>query len=93
MAYDQIRTYGMNKRIGHLSFLENQNMTGYKPYSKQLASIIDEVSKIMSIHTQNLSNRIYAKNQFPIVNEYKLISIRSLKLSRRASSVFRWMIT
>lgn len=49
MAYDQIRTYGMNKRIGHLSFLENQNMSGYKPYSKHLASIIDEVSNISSI--------------------------------------------
>lgn len=63
MAYDQIRTYGMNKRIGHLSFLENQNMSGYKPYSKHLASIIDEEARALVSNAYRHTESVLLNNR------------------------------
>lgn len=44
LAYNQIRSFGMNERVGYISFPENDNGEfGMKPYSKRLAATIDEV--------------------------------------------------
>ena len=47
MAYAQIRSYGMNERVGHLSFpSDEETEMGTKPFSQKLAHVIDEVQKI-----------------------------------------------
>lgn len=45
LAYKQIRQFGMNERIGLVSFADTDGaeFSGEKPYSKQTAAIIDEV--------------------------------------------------
>lgn len=43
MAYDQIRSFGMNDTIGMLSFPSESETSFTKPYSKQLQATIDEV--------------------------------------------------
>lgn len=44
MAYNQICCYGMNEKIGLLSFPSETSETKYtKPYSRKLQGIIDEV--------------------------------------------------
>jgi spastic paraplegia protein 7 len=55
IAYAQIRTYGMNERIGHLSFDDEQLGPGSKkPFSKQLAALMDDEAR-------RLVARAYAK--------------------------------
>ena len=47
MAYAQVRIMGMNDRVGQLSFPPNEDGEfGSKPFSKKLASIMDEVRHI-----------------------------------------------
>lgn len=46
IAYAQIRQYGMNDRIGLVSFPDdNENSQGEKPYSKHLQNMIDEEAR------------------------------------------------
>jgi len=48
MAYAQISTYGMNERVGHVSFpTENEGPVGTKPYSQRLAATMDEEARRM----------------------------------------------
>lgn len=59
MAYAQIRSYGMNARIGPLSFPEDsESNTGTKPFSNKLAGMIDEEARMMVnqafLHTQKV---------------------------------------
>lgn len=59
MAYDQIRSYGMNEKIGCLSFpSEADSNVGTKPYSKSLAAVIDEV-RLFSSHLLPRSHSVY----------------------------------
>ena len=52
LAYNQIRDFGMNDRLGHVSFPEGEDTQyGAKPYSQKVASLIDEVSaKVIQGH-------------------------------------------
>ena len=44
MAYAQISQYGMNDKVGNVSFPEGDSRElGKKPYSKRLQHIIDQV--------------------------------------------------
>lgn len=46
MAYSMITIYGMNDRIGHLSFYDaNRSEFASKPYSEETARIVDEEAK------------------------------------------------
>ncbi|GAB1599223.1 paraplegin-like isoform X1 [Argonauta hians] len=46
LAYDQIQSYGMNKRVGYLSYpSEQERGTKTKPYSKKMATMIDEEAR------------------------------------------------
>lgn len=47
MAYDQIKSFGMSPKIGHLSFPSNEESPGLKPYSQRLAATIDEVTSLL----------------------------------------------
>jgi cell division protease FtsH len=50
MAYDMVTIYGMNDKIGQVSFYDPQREFGFtKPYSEKTAEVIDdEVRKIIS---------------------------------------------
>jgi len=50
MAYDMVTLYGMNEKIGNVSFYDPQKEYGFtKPYSEKTAEVIDdEVRKIIS---------------------------------------------
>ncbi|BFY98928.1 hypothetical protein BsWGS_01968 [Bradybaena similaris] len=58
MAYDQIRSFGMNARIGHLSFPQDDEKQASKPYSEKLAYLIDEEARMLVatafVHTQSV---------------------------------------
>uniref|UniRef100_A0A0B7A7D2 AAA+ ATPase domain-containing protein n=1 Tax=Arion vulgaris TaxID=1028688 RepID=A0A0B7A7D2_9EUPU len=58
MAYDQICSFGMNARIGHLSFPKDEESSGTKPYSQKLAAAIDEEARMLVtrafLHTQSV---------------------------------------
>lgn len=41
MAYDMVAVYGMNEKVGKISFNHNNNETFVKPYSDQTAQLID----------------------------------------------------
>ncbi|KAK7505199.1 hypothetical protein BaRGS_00003361, partial [Batillaria attramentaria] len=47
MAYDQIRSYGMNERLGHLSFPADSEGSVTKPYSRKLQATIDEEAQAL----------------------------------------------
>lgn len=48
MAYGMVTIYGMNKKVGQISFTDNKEMSFGKPYSEATAQIIDEeVKKII----------------------------------------------
>ena len=49
MAYSQIRSFGMNSRVGTLSFPSEEEQPGKRPYSQKLAKTMDEVRQL----TQN----------------------------------------
>lgn len=50
LAYSQITTYGMNPRVGLLSFPQSEDDYGNQPYSQATARMIDEeVRKMVSI--------------------------------------------
>jgi AFG3 family protein len=43
MAYDMVTIYGMNKKVGNVSFYDPQKEYGFtKPYSEKTAEVIDE---------------------------------------------------
>lgn len=59
MAYAQISSYGMNERVGHLSFPSDaESQMGTKPFSQKLAATIDEEARLMVqqafLHTQKV---------------------------------------
>ena len=47
MAYAQISTYGMNSRVGQVSFTEGEGPVGSKPYSQRLAATMDEEARML----------------------------------------------
>ncbi|MEO0897339.1 MAG: ATP-dependent zinc metalloprotease FtsH [Bacteroidota bacterium] len=57
MAYSMVTVYGMNKRVGQISFREDGEYSFTKPYSDQMARIIDE--EVKSI-IENAYNRTLA---------------------------------
>jgi AFG3 family protein len=53
LAYAQITTYGMNERIGLLSFPNNEDEYGTQPYSQATARMIDEEVRKMIAEAYN----------------------------------------
>ncbi|ESO83049.1 hypothetical protein LOTGIDRAFT_133988 [Lottia gigantea] len=52
LAFEQIRSYGMNENIGPIAFPAEAegSITGGKPYSKKLAATMDEEARAMIAH-------------------------------------------
>ncbi|RUS74668.1 hypothetical protein EGW08_017574, partial [Elysia chlorotica] len=58
MAYSQIRSFGMNARVGTLSFPSEEEQPGQRPYSQKLARTMDEEARTLVaqafLHTQKV---------------------------------------
>jgi cell division protease FtsH len=77
MAYSMVTIYGMNKRIGNISFYDpQQSEYGFtKPYSESTAQAIDEeVKKIVDIAYERTKNLLIEKR-----NELELVAQELLK--------------
>lgn len=67
IAYAQIKTFGMNDRVGLVSFDENSNeeqhFAGEKPYSKYLQNMIDEEARKVINSAYNKTEAILKENR------------------------------
>ncbi|XP_041375757.1 paraplegin-like [Gigantopelta aegis] len=64
MALDQVRSYGMNEKVGHLSFPARSSETlGTKPYSKVLAATIDEEARRLVGKAYRCTEKILKDNK------------------------------
>ena len=59
MAYSQIRSFGMNSRVGFLSFPSEEEQRGQRPYSQKLARTMDEVRRLLPTRYQGAAARPY----------------------------------
>ncbi|XP_050399580.1 paraplegin [Patella vulgata] len=62
MAYDQVRSFGMNKVVGPISFPRQGEEPGPKPFSRKLAAIIDEQVQILVSRAYRQTEGILQKN-------------------------------
>lgn len=63
LAYNQIRSFGMNERVGYISFPENDNGEfGMKPYSKRLAATIDEEAQRLIAKAYKYTEKLLTEN-------------------------------
>jgi spastic paraplegia 7 len=60
IAYAQIKTFGMNDKVGLVSFSEEseENMMGEKPYSKYLQNMIDEEARKVVNEAYNKTEQV-----------------------------------
>lgn len=65
IAYAQIKTFGMNERVGLVSFQEDQeqNYMGEKPYSKFLHNMMDEEARKLINEAYNRTEKILKENR------------------------------
>lgn len=65
LAYDMITIYGMNEKLGHVSFYDPRQEYGFtKPYSEKTAEVIDEeVRKIINTCYERAKNLLIEKNE------------------------------
>jgi cell division protease FtsH len=66
-AYAMVSIYGLNKRIGNVSFYDSQGRDSFtKPYSDETARVIDEeVSKLIETQYQR-ALQILAENKYKL---------------------------
>ncbi|XP_064610395.1 paraplegin-like [Liolophura sinensis] len=82
MAYDQIRSYGMNERIGCLSFpSEADSNVGTKPYSKSLAAVIDE-------EANRLVTKAYRHTEQVLAQHKDKLNMLAMKLLERETLTY-----
>ncbi|KAF5271018.1 hypothetical protein FQR65_LT05368 [Abscondita terminalis] len=64
MAYAQVKEYGMNKTVGLVSFPEEEiKEKGRKPFSKRLASVIDEEARKLIALAYKRTEKVLTKNK------------------------------
>ena len=64
MAYAQVRTYGMDSVVGHLSFPSSEELGGgRRPYSKRLASTIDHRARLLVAQAYQKTQDILSENK------------------------------
>lgn len=63
MAYSMISIFGMNDKVGQVSFYGMQNDSFHKPYSDETASLIDdEVRQLLQLQYERAQNLLTEKN-------------------------------
>jgi cell division protease FtsH len=65
MAYAMVTVYGMNDKVGNVSYYDLQNEWGFgKPYSDDLAFVIDqEVKKMIEVQFERAKNLLREKRK------------------------------
>ena len=64
IAYAQIRQFGMNDRVGLVSYpQESGEEMGEKPYSKSLAAIIDQEARELVAKAYDQTEKILTENK------------------------------
>jgi len=78
-CYLQIVTFGMNKRVGNISFpIKKSSEFGKKPYSDKLALVVDEEVRLLVGRAFKRTQEILDKNHdkllkvIPVVAEDKM---------------------
>jgi len=56
LAYEQIRNFGMNERVGLVSFPAADTEFAGKPYSRQTAKLIDDV-RVFWLRSYKMTSR------------------------------------
>ncbi|XP_071785734.1 mitochondrial inner membrane m-AAA protease component paraplegin-like [Asterias amurensis] len=63
MAYSQIQSYGMNERVGQVSFAEGKSSElGKRPYSQRLQSVIDEEARQLVTKAYRTTEKLLRDN-------------------------------
>lgn len=76
LAYAMVTVYGMNEKVGNISFHDNQESQFQKPYSDKTAELIDE-------EVRNLINTIYNQTkELLLANKEGLIALAEELLKR-----------
>lgn len=77
MAYAMVTVYGMNSKIGNVSYHDPQNEYGFqKPYSEETARMIDEESR-------NIISRAYQRTRELLVNKRKELELLAQALLQK----------
>lgn len=61
MAYAQVREYGMNERLGPLSY-DSRAQSGRRPYSRHMASLIDRAASDLVARAYRRTEHLLAQN-------------------------------
>lgn len=87
MAYSQIKYYGMNSTVGLVSFPEEDNKESRRPYSKQLAALIDAEARQLVANAYMRSEEILRENRSKLekVRKKRLFEICPDKSSNGSS--------
>ena len=75
MAYAQIKRFGMDEKVGLLSFPDEGTEYGQKPYSKKLAATMDVQARLMVSHAYKRTEKVLADNK----DKLKLLAETLLK--------------
>ena len=90
-AYAMVSVYGLNKKIGNLSFYDSSGRSEYnftKPYSEKTAQIIDEeVSKIIEKAYQKAKN-ILTKHKKDLVTLSELLLKKEVLFKEDLEKIF-----
>lgn len=77
MAYAMVTIYGMNERVGNVSFNDTQNEYGFgKPYGEQTAQIIDE-------EVRTLIQQAYERTKALLIDKKESAEILALELLKK----------
>nr|KAG5712710.1 hypothetical protein BaRGS_029765 [Batillaria attramentaria] len=79
MAYDQIRSYGMNERLGHLSFPADSEGSVTKPYSRKLQATIDEEAQALVARAFQYTVKVLQDNKEKL---HKVLSLGCQRISQ-----------
>ena len=90
-AYSMVSIYGLNDKIGHISFYDSSGQSEYsfnKPYSEKTAQVIDEeVSKMVS-EAYERTKKILIENQDKLVKLAELLLVREVIFKEDLEKIF-----
>lgn len=80
MAYAQVKVYGMNKNVGLVSFPEDSEEIGRRPYSKRLAALIDDEVHSLIAQAYSRTEKLLQENRDKLsmvrnLNNYFLLTL------------------
>lgn len=77
MAYSMVSIYGMNEKIGNVSFYDPQNENGFqKPYSEETGKLIDD-------EVRTLAEKAYARVKKLLTEKMEAVRIIAEELLKK----------